>query len=256
MLTAGLVSVTFRKLTKEEIAQRMAETGLTLVEWGGDIHVPPTSPQDIADACTVTVKYGLKTAAYGSYYRLWYDSEPADTDDMPHFHQVLGCARALGAPTVRLWAGQKGSADATMADRTFVTDRLRQACSLAKESGLTVSLECHGGTLTDHWKSALALAEVVDHPALRLYWQPNQHRDTTYNLESLRQTLPLVSNVHVFAWEGAKTFPLAEHAHIWHRYIDILAGSGKDHGMLLEFMHNGLPEQLPIDAAVLLDWLR
>ncbi len=256
MLTAGLVSVTFRKLTKEEIARRMAEVGLTLVEWGGDIHVPPAEPQAMADACDVTAKYGLRTAAYGSYYRLWYDSEPAGAEDMPTFRQVLGCARALGAPTVRLWAGSKGSGDASAADRTFVADRLRQACALAKESGVTVSLECHGGTLTDHWESALALAEAVDHPSLRLYWQPNQHRDTAYNLESLGRTLALVSNVHVFSWEGAKTFPLADHEHIWRQYIEILAASGQDHGMFLEFMHNGLPEQLAIDGAVLLDWLK
>ncbi len=256
MLTAGLVSVTFRKLTKEEIAKRMAETGLKLVEWGGDIHVPWDCPQSIADACTVTTAYGLQTAAYGSYYRLWYDSEPAESEDMPIFRQILGCTRALGAATVRLWTGQKGSADATEEECRFVANRLRQACTLAKERGVTVSLECHGGTLTDHYESALRLVEAVDHPALRLYWQPNQHRDTAYNLASLRHTLPLVSNVHVFSWEGTKMYPLADHEQIWRQYIEILASSGNDHGMLLEFMHNGLPEQLTTDGAVLQSWLR
>lgn len=37
----GLVSVTFRQKSVEEIAALTAEAGLSGVEWGGDVHVPP-----------------------------------------------------------------------------------------------------------------------------------------------------------------------------------------------------------------------
>lgn len=45
------------------------------------------------------------------------------------------------------------------------------------------------------------------------------------------------------------------HADRWREYIEILSGSGRDHNLLLEFMHNDSPEQLPIDSAVLRDWV-
>ena len=109
MLTAGLVSVTFRKLTKAEIGVLMEECGLTAIEWGGDVHVPSGSPQDIADACSISAAHGIRTVAYGSYYKPWVGSEQTRAA----IRQDIGCTRALGAKTIRIWAGQKSSADIT-----------------------------------------------------------------------------------------------------------------------------------------------
>lgn len=251
MLTPGLVSVTFRPLSKEEICDWMEKSKLTVIEWGGDIHVPSDSPQDIADACSLSAAHGIRTVAYGSYWRAG-DLSKASSEKL---QQEIGCARALGAKTIRVWAGTKGSGDCSTEERQAVVSTLQDACKVAVEHGLTVSLECHGGTLTDDCDSAMQLVDEVAMDALRLYWQPNQYRDHAYNVEALRRTLPYVSNVHVFSWEGAAHYPLATHADRWRTYIDILAGSGRDHNLLLEFMHNDRPEQLPIDSAVLRGWI-
>ena len=40
MLTAGLVSVTFRKLSVGEILAGVKKAELGSIEWGGDVHVP------------------------------------------------------------------------------------------------------------------------------------------------------------------------------------------------------------------------
>ncbi len=59
---AGLVSVTFRQLSPEEIVRVAREAGLTVIEWGGDVHVPPgdsttrvltvvKTKQEEADSC-------------------------------------------------------------------------------------------------------------------------------------------------------------------------------------------------------------
>jgi len=137
-----------------------------------------------------------------------------------------------------------------------VVRELQDACDAAKDSGLTVSLECHNWTLTDDCDSSLRLLEEVARDNLRLYWQPNQFRDNAYNLETLKRELPYISNVHVFSWEGKDHYPLERHETLWRQYIDVLASSGKDHNLLLEFMHNDQPEQLKIDSAVLHGWLR
>lgn len=252
MLTPGLVSITFRPLTKSEIGALMEECDLHAVEWGGDVHVPSGSPQDIADACSISAEHGIRTVAYGSYYKAWEETEQSRAA----IRQDIGCARALGAKTIRIWAGQKGSADITAAERANVVRELQDACDAAKDSGLTVSLECHNWTLTDDCDSSLRLIDEVARENLRLYWQPNQFRDDVYNLDALKRTLPYITNVHVFSWEGKEHFPLAKHETLWRQYIDVLASSGKDHNLLLEFMYNNQPEQLKTDSAVLHGWLK
>jgi len=252
MLTAGLVSITFRQLSKAEIGTLMEECGLTAIEWGGDVHVPSASPQDIADACSISAAHGIRPVAYGSYYKPWAESEQSRAA----IRQDIGCARALGAKTIRIWAGQKGSADITAEERANVVRELQDACDAAKSSGLTVSLECHNWTLTDDCDSSLRLLDEVARENLRLYWQPNQFRDNAYNLETLKRELPYISNVHVFSWEGKDHYPLERHETLWRQYIDVLSSSGKDHNLLLEFMYNNQPEQLKIDSAVLHNWLK
>ena len=41
MLNTGLVSVTFRDKTPEEIISTVKQCGLEGIEWGGDVHVLP-----------------------------------------------------------------------------------------------------------------------------------------------------------------------------------------------------------------------
>ncbi len=40
-IRAGLCSVTFRALPPERIVALAAAAGLDVIEWGGDVHVPP-----------------------------------------------------------------------------------------------------------------------------------------------------------------------------------------------------------------------
>ena len=184
---------------------------------------------------------------YGSYYRCNGKDEDIDA--------VVRTAEAIDAKNLRVWAGTHGSMDTSDAERFSVTENLKKVCRAASSRGLTVSPEFHGGTLTDHYESAIRLAEDVGEDNLRLYWQPNQFRDDEYNLAALRAVLPLLSNVHVFTWAGHEKFPLADGERMWRRYIDIIAADGKDHGMLLEFVCDDTEEQLYRDAEMLHGWL-
>ena len=40
MIKPGLVSITFRNLSVQEISGLAAKSGLVGIEWGGDVHVP------------------------------------------------------------------------------------------------------------------------------------------------------------------------------------------------------------------------
>ena len=245
MLNPGLVTVTFRRFSREEICKTAAKAGLALLEWGGDIHVPPEDPSAARDAVSLTRAYGLAADTYGSYYRCTPEEDPVP---------VVQRAKELGVRNIRIWAGRKGSADADEADRRITADTLRRFCAMVP-AGVTVSAEFHQWTLTDHYESAIRLWEEVGAENFRLYWQPNQFMDDAYNLAAVRAVSPHLSNVHVFTWAGHDKFPLADGERMWRQYIDVIRAGGGDHGLFLEFVCDETAEQLYRDAETLRGWL-
>lgn len=264
MLEAGLVSVTFRPLSRAEVALWMKKASLSLIEWGGDVHVPPDAPDAVPDVLRLSEKYGLRTVSYGSYYRC---------DGNESFRrQNLRRAFSLGSPNLRVWAGTKGSGETDAAEREAVVQNLQKTCEEAVQkngnedekaraegrlniSPLNISAEFHGGTLTDNWESALRLVHEVERENFKLYWQPNQFRDDHYNRTALRAVLPYLSNVHVFTWRGRDRFPLAKGEAAWRSYLDILREAEGDHALLLEFVCDDTPDQFLRDAETLVNWL-
>lgn len=253
MLTPGLCSVTFRKLAPEQVIAVAREAGLKAIEWGGDVHVPPGDVGVAREVRERTEDAGLVVSSYGSYYR-------AGVSPAAEFDLVLTSARELGAPTIRVWAGTKGSKDATAEDRRAVAADLNRVTALAAAADVIVATEHHDGTLTDELESALALLEEC--PGTQTYWQPPHRLGVEGRLDSLRRMLPRVVNVHVFHWlpksapeTGHDFRPLAEGREAWKRYLS-LRGQKAGGYALLEFVREESAEQLIADAATLMGMLR
>ncbi len=254
MIIPGLVSITFRQLSPADIIELAVEANLQVIEWGGDVHVPHG---DIAQAETVarwTSDAGLSVSAYGSYYRL-------GTPDQPTFISVAETALALGAPTVRVWAGNRGSADANKVYRQAIYEEAKYIAEIAKQHHLTVSFEFHDGTLTDTAQSALELMSDVNHDHLAMYWQPPHRLSDERREKSLLSMLPYLTNVHVFQWHRnhpdiRKRYPLREGQSEWETYLDHLKKSKRDHCAMLEFVRDDDPDQFRADAKTLLSWLQ
>jgi 3-dehydroshikimate dehydratase len=104
----GLVSVTFRALTVREIIALTASCDIEGIEWGGDVHVPPDNVYRAHEVAKATADSGVRVAAYGSYYHAG-ESEGVGGG----FSAVCKTAVALGAPTIRVWAGKKNAEDAS-----------------------------------------------------------------------------------------------------------------------------------------------
>ncbi len=250
MIDPGLVSVTFRKLSPREIVDLTRRAGLAGIEWGGDVHVPHGDVNRAREVAAMTQDAGLRVMAYGSYYRVGYEQ------DLP-FERVLLSAQALGAPVIRVWAGDRGSADADESCWQRVVSESRRIGDLAAEAGLRVVFEFHSRTLTDTNDTARRLIEQVDHPAVGMYWQPAVGQSVDYNLAGLRAMLAWLVNVHVFHW-GPTTqdrHPLTDGESEWRRYLAVLSASGRPHGALLEFVPGDAPEAFLRDAAALKGWL-
>jgi sugar phosphate isomerase/epimerase len=234
----------------------MTRTNLIGIEWGGDVHVPHGEIALARDVARMTRDAGLLVAAYGSYYRVGV----SEADGLA-FERVLESAMALGAPTVRVWAGNRGSADADASYRAAVTEDARRIAVLAHAAGITVSFEYHRNTLTDTNVSARRLLEEVGHPNVRTYWQPPVAMSPAECLAGLAAVSGYLSNAHVFQWEAAALTdaadrrPLAEGVAVWRQYLERIAATDRDHFAMIEFVREDAPEQFLADARVLSAWL-
>lgn len=239
IIKTGLVSVTFRSRTREEISLLAHDAELCEIQWGGDIHVPHGDLEAAYDARILCMLADIGTYSYGSYYRCGGD-----------FAQVADTASALGAKNIRVWAGTKGSADVNEDERRAVVEAARAAADKAGALDMSLSFEFHGGTLTDTPDSALRLLDEIGRPNVYTHWQPNQYRDLEYNIDALKRVADRVDIVHVFAWEGERRLPLSAHMDAWRRYFDILSEHDVKCAML-EFLPSETRDDLLRDAETL-----
>jgi sugar phosphate isomerase/epimerase len=200
----------------------------------------------------MTEDAGLSVLAYGSYLRL-------GEEDATTFPTVVETVKALGAPSIRVWAGKRASADADDDYRSRVIDQARQFAALAAEAGIVVCYEYHVGTLTDTDASALALLRATaDQPRIKIktLWQPPHEQPVESCVASLRGVLPWLHHVHVFHWpKRGERAPLADGAARWQAYLDVLREHGGTWPLLLEFVRDDDPSQLLTDAATLRQWI-
>ncbi len=253
MLYPGLVSVTYRQCSPDQIITLCVDNRLSAVEWGGDVHVPPGDTENAVRIGEMTRAAGLCMPAYGTYYKAgtYGDAYRAE------FEKVLQTACALGTPALRLWAGTKNAEDITEDERNALLCELRFCADMAAAHGKTVTFERHNGTLTNRAAAAHAMIGDIGRENIRTHWQPSQFLTHEENCAGLSLLLPFIDCVHVFAWEGSNSqrFTLAEHRDRWADYLSILRGAKQDIALLMEFTPHNNPCELPREAETLLSWL-
>ena len=242
MFYPGLVSISFRSLTPEEVIRLCANTGLTRIEWGTDSHVK--TPAAATEVFRAGLKAGVQPCSCGSYYKLGVSPK----EDL---RNVLEIAKELHTDTVRIWGGNRGSADLTESDFANLVKEGYAAAELAKTYGITLCLECHPNTVTDRYESELRFLKAISHPNMRTYWQPNQFESFQYNMEAAEALAADTKIIHVFAWSPTERFPLEQHLETWTDYLSVFHKTGGTYGTLLEFMPDNRPESLEHEAHTL-----
>lgn len=253
MLQSGLVSITFRQLSPAQVARRAHECNLQAIEWGGDIHAPHGNGAAAAKVAAITAEHGLKVSAYGSYYRVGVSPEQG----LP-FEAVLESAEALGAPDIRVWAGDRASAESNESYWNKVIEDARRISDMARARNITLSFEYHGNTLTDTRESTRRLFADVGGETAGIYWQPPNGMETDECVKGLSEVLPYLRSVHVFHWwpTHKERRPLGEGESRWMQFLEILARGRKNRYCLLEFVRDNDPDNLAADAETLNGWLK
>ena len=234
----GLVSVTFRRLSPDEIVALCRGSGIEWIEWGGDVHVPLGEIETARRVGALTRENGLHVACYGSYVRM-------TSAERALFPDLVATARALGAPALRVWSGASDDADPDE-----IAESTRLLCDMAPE--MIITFEFHGGTLTRDDEHACDFLRRVDRPNVRTQWQPPLNWPEADCLRAIGAVKPWLYNLHVFSWEGVNRLPLSAHADRWKKYLRAAAG---DRLALMEFVIDDDPDQFVRDAATLRGWL-
>lgn len=234
----GLCSVSFRKNTAEEILRAMQAVGLSVIEWGSDVHCPPEKAKEIVE---LQKRYGIECCAYGTYFRL-------GVTPICELEQYIKAAKTLGTDVLRLWCGDKNSEDYTESEKRELFAACKATAKIAEAEGVTLCMECHNKTYTNAKEAAMELMRAVDSPYFRMYWQPNQYRSEKENIAYAKAIAPYTVNIHTFNWKGKEKYPLSEAKGIWREYLACFDGG---RNLLLEFMPDGRLETLAREVQAL-----
>lgn len=236
----GLVSISFRKHTPEEILVEMQKAGLSVIEWGSDVHAPYDDFEKIRDIVKLQQKYGITCSSYGTYFSIGFT--PAE-----ELRGYIAAAKMLGTNILRLWCGKKNWEDYTAEEKEVLFAECRLLASIAQEEQVILCMECHNNTFTNTKEGALELMQAVDSENFRMYWQPNQFRSQEENLAYATLLGPYTVHMHVFNWEGSDKYPLNLAVDTWKKYLECFPACD-NRAFLLEFMPDNQLESLTAEA--------
>ena len=190
----GLCTISNGEAQIETVIDAAAAAGYDGVEvWGKEPHVGDKTREECESVADAARDAALDVAVYGSYLR-------AGADDFEAAMETeLSAAEHLGAGLVRVWAGEQEYGDHeadhwddTVADLATLADE-------ASDRGLGVTVEKHGGTLTNRTEGARRLVEAVDRANLGLNYQPMFSFTAAEIAAEIEELAPLSNNVHVQA---------------------------------------------------------
>ena len=266
MIKPGICTITLKHLAPDQVIELAASNKLQGIEWWGGEHVRPGDLPTALDVGAATRAAGLAISTYGSYNRVGV----VGTEN-PSFETVLETAVELGAPSIRVWAGDRDREQADAAFQKTVLSELNRIADLAAEAGVSITVEFHGGTLTNTNANAAWLLGEVPHNNVRFSWQPPHGFEPDHCLDGLRSLLQRLGTVHVFHWtigsfekslwteaekkprwpEDFHRHPLADGVDRWAAYLQLASSAEGTHFALLEFARGDSAEQAAADARTL-----
>lgn len=222
----GLVSVSFRPNSPQEILEAMKKADLFCIEWGSDIHAPCNDIEKLREIARLQKEYGVSCSSYGTYFRL-------GVSPIEELIRYIEAAKILGTHILRIWCGAKSGACFTEDEKNALMSQCKQANDIAKQHGVILCLECHCGTYTERSSDTLSLIKEISSPCFQMYWQPFQWQTENDNLMYAEAIASVVHNIHVFQWKGERRFSLNDGIQEWQNYLSKFPAPRT---LLLEFM--------------------
>lgn len=237
----GLVSISFRQHSPEELIKEVKRVGLSCIEWGSDVHAPKDDLERLTEIQKLQEAYGITCCSYGTYFKL-------GVHPIEELEDYIAAAGILGTNILRLWCGNKNSEDYTKEEKAELFAICRQAAAIAEKHDVIFCLECHNNTFTIRKEAALELMQEVNSPHFQMYYQPNQFVSKEENIAYAQLLAAYTKHLHVFNWNMHTRYPLKEAVDIWKTYLEQFDG---EHCLLMEFVPDDKLETLEEEVQAL-----
>jgi sugar phosphate isomerase/epimerase len=151
-------------------------------------------------------------------------------DQMAYTKRWIDRAVSLGAPTIRIFAGdvQKGTTEADA--RRWCIEAIREACAYAAPRGVILALENHGGIVTTA-DQLLSIVREIDSPWFGVNWDSGNFRSADPYAE-LKAMAPYAVTAQIKVEIGA---PGGSKPADWPRVIAMLRDVGYRGWVALEY---------------------
>lgn len=155
---------------------------------------------------------------------------PKRDEEMAYTKRWIDRAADLGAPTIRIFAGnlQKGTTEAQA--RQWCIEAIREACTYAGTRGVILALENHGGIVTTA-DQLLSIVKEIDSEWFGVNWDSGNFRSADAYAE-LKAIAPYAVTAQVKVEIGS---PSGSRPADWTRVIGILRDSGYRGWVALEY---------------------
>ena len=237
----GVVSVSFRQNSPEEILEATRSAGLSCIEWGSDVHAPCDDMERIERIAKLQREYGIECSSYGTYFRL-------GETPVGKLKAYINAAKILGTDTLRLWCGEKSGDDMSEEEKKLLIKQCREAADIAEKNRVVLCMECHQRTFTQNEADAMRLMREINSPNFQMYWQPFQWQSIEENLEYAEAIAPYTRHIHVFQWKDKEKFSLNDGIEEWRSYLSRFS---TPRTLLLEFMPDDSIDSLMAETQAL-----
>jgi hypothetical protein len=201
------------------------------------------------EAMYATLRAGLCTVSYAMSGRIGHADRTA-------FSQALSTARELNAPVLRLLPAIRSGSPRADAENFVATARILG--DEAGEHGVTLCFGIDPGSIFDSCSSVAGLLEQIDHPFVKLAWEPVVGAGFDDSMEAIASVAGRVGLMIICPddLDGAGKAD-GDRAEEWLQYLDALEEQSGSPDMTRHVVFRTMPdrpERLSSAVAIIKSW--
>ena len=155
---------------------------------------------------------------------------PKRDEEMAYTKRWIDRAAELGAPTIRIFAGNQQEGTTEAQARQWCLEAIREACAYAAPRGVILALENHGGIVT-RADQLLSIVKEVDSPWFGVNWDSGNFRgDDPYAELQAIAPYAVTAQIKVGIGAAGRSKPAD-----WPRVVGILRDAGYRGWVALEY---------------------
>ncbi|UCD37257.1 MAG: sugar phosphate isomerase/epimerase [Fidelibacterota bacterium] len=207
-----------------DLLSRIAEAGFHFVEvW--QYHISTEDDKAVREIKQMGDDLGVIFPVVGAYPKLHLQDQ-AREQELEGFSRIVERASLLGARTIKIFVGSKGTDELTDDELEQSIDFLSQVLKRAQSSGLDVTGELHKKTLFDGVETTKGLLAKIGAGNFRICYQPYDFESTEQAIKDYTAVAESVTHVH-FQGRKDKKYELLQNSEIDYA---LLAGEVVKHG--------------------------